>query len=66
MSKTKIPTAPTSPLQTAEMSALGHEQTSRQRCHGTLGVADAWLEFQLEGLAKQLLDMCRITPSQRR
>ncbi|MGB0057896.1 MAG: hypothetical protein WBQ20_14320 [Methyloceanibacter sp.] len=62
MSKTKIPTAPTSPLQTAEMSALGHEQTSRQ----TLGIADAWLEFQLEGLAKQLLDMCRITPSQRR
>ncbi|MGA8435638.1 MAG: hypothetical protein WBE89_08285 [Methyloceanibacter sp.] len=29
MSKTKIPTAPTSPLQTAEMSALGHEQTTR-------------------------------------
>ena len=29
MSKTKIPTTPTSPLQTAEMSALGHEQTTR-------------------------------------
>ena len=31
-----------------------------------VGVADALFEFQLEVLAEQLLDMRRITPSQRR
>jgi hypothetical protein len=31
-----------------------------------VGVADALFEFQLEGLPKQLLDIRRITPSQRR